>query len=51
MKKMPRFIFSIHENTIKEIKELAARRNISMALWVTRAIYEYIKKERLYDKK
>jgi len=41
-----RFIFSMREDVRQEIKLLAAKKNISMSLWITRAIYEQLKKER-----
>ena len=46
-----RFIFCIDKDLRHQIKVIAARRNISMGLWVTRAIYEAFKKETQYDTK
>ena len=46
-----RFIFSIPLDLRTEVKVISARRNISMGLWVTRAIYEALKKEKQFDVK
>lgn len=46
-----RFIFVITPELRHEVKMRAAMRNISMSLWVTRAIYEQLKKEKQYDLK
>jgi predicted transcriptional regulator len=41
--------FDIEPELRTEVKVLAARRNISMALWITRAIREKIQKEKQFD--
>lgn len=46
-KKRTQINFDIHPELHKEIKIRAARKNISMNLWIIRAIYSYIRKEDL----
>ena len=51
VKNPSRFIFCMSAELRHEIKMVAARRNVSMSLWVTRAIYEALRKEKQYDTK
>lgn len=51
LKNQSRFIFDMAKDLHTEVKVIAARRNISMSLWVTRAIYEALKKEKQFDSK
>lgn len=50
-KKRTQIAFDVQPEFRQEIKVLAARRNISLNLWLMRAINDYIKKERKYDEK
>jgi len=49
-KKRYQIAFNVNYNLREEIKKLAARRNISMNLWILRAIYERINSETKFDK-
>ena len=44
-KKRKQMAFDIDEETHKKVKELAFKKNISMNLWIHRAILEKIYKE------
>lgn len=48
MQKRKQMAFDIDPEVHKEVKALAARRGISMSLWVSRAIKERIDKEKKY---
>jgi len=43
--KRTQIAFEIHPELRKQIKILAAQRNVSMNLWMAQAIYDRIKKE------
>jgi predicted HicB family RNase H-like nuclease len=48
-KQRKQMIFDINPELHMQVKIMAARRNVSLSLWVTRAIYEQLKKETRYD--
>jgi predicted HicB family RNase H-like nuclease len=48
-KQRKQMIFDINPELHMQIKIMAARRNVSLSLWVTRAIHEQLKKETRYD--
>jgi len=48
-KNLKKLILEVESDTHKEIKVRAAERNISMRLWVLRAIAEAIRKEQQYE--
>jgi predicted HicB family RNase H-like nuclease len=48
-KKRTQMCFDVNPEVHKQIKVLAARRNISINLWMARAIHERIQKETKYD--
>jgi predicted HicB family RNase H-like nuclease len=50
-KKRTQMTFDIHPEIHQQVKILAAIRNISMNLWVARAINDRIAKETKYDDK
>ena len=45
MSERKRIVFDVHPELHTQVKVLAARRNISMNLWLMRAIADRIKKE------
>lgn len=45
LKKRTQIAFDVQEDLRSRIKVVAARRNISMNLWLIRAIYEALRKE------
>lgn len=49
-KKRKQLAFDISPEIHQQVKILAARRNISMNLWMNRAVIERIAKETKYDK-
>ena len=49
-KKRKQLAFDISPEIHQQVKILAARRNISMNLWMMRAVMERIAKETKYDK-
>lgn len=46
--KKKKIIFEVPEELHKQIKVAAARRNISMSLWITRELVRKLKKEETY---
>lgn len=42
-------LFNLHKELFKEVKTRSAKKNISMRIWLTRAIVEYIKQEDKYS--
>jgi predicted HicB family RNase H-like nuclease len=50
-KKRTQMAFDINPEVHKQVKVLAAMRNISINLWVARAISDRIAKETKYDEK
>jgi len=50
VKKRYQMAFDVSQEMHQQIKILAARRNISMNLWMARAINDRILKETKYDK-
>lgn len=49
-KKRRQMAFDVSQEMHQQVKILAARRNISMSLWMARAIHDRIVKETKYDK-
>lgn len=49
--KRKQMAFDINPALHTEVKTYAAKRNISMNLWIQRAILEALKKEHSFDKK
>lgn len=50
-KKRTQMAFDINPEVHREVKILAAMRNISINLWMARAIRDRIEKEKKYDEK
>jgi len=50
-KQRRQIVFDVHPEFHKKVKILAAKRNVSMSLWINRAIIDYIAKETKYDDK
>lgn len=48
-KKLKRLVIEISEEMHQEIKFQALKRNISMRTWVTRVLYDAIKREKQYE--
>lgn len=48
-KKRKQIIFDINEDIHKQVKIFAAKRNITMARWMQKAINERLQKEIQYD--
>lgn len=49
IKKTKRFVFSLTEEELREIKERAFKKNIAVAIWVRRAIVAQILQEKKYE--